>query len=440
MVRIDQPSKGQPPVLTVISLNGLIEGEIETSGNQESTIEVLTTPQRYSSHLGRDSQGDGLEYEPERIGSQINVAISLASGSWILVLFGDEGLQPGWLGQFSGWLLPDGACREVDVVVCRSTVERCLPLLAVRRQAFVYGALDAGFECERLVLWHWLHLVYDARRTNLLPTSGALEKGCDWLSMRLAPQPMAGAANALARFGEAIDPDVYLALLDSALAAPDRTIAELGEMHRQATRRASRQKKESPYLVGEYRPRSFWEENTRGYVKWEAYQPDEAEIVEVASRLQPSSVLELGCGVGRNARYFKAAGRYSGIDISGNLLARSGARREGNWLGNVCGTITRLPFADGSWELVFGDSTVQHVVPAEITACVAEILRVSARYVCLIEYTAEEAVGGSWFSQVHMFPHDYRALFAPYCKLLWHTETSLRVHPARKEVFLFEKR
>ncbi len=431
------------PLLTVIAVSNTSGGVDARLASKDALVEWINPQGRYLGEGSGKMACAALSSERRKrkvVAAQVNAAISLSAGEWVMVLFGDEALDAEWKESICACLGFDEACTKRDVIVFRSESGQCLPLLVVRRQAFVYGSLDGSFECERLLLWHWLHEIYESRRKEVLPTKGVLERNCTWLVPSPAPLPLTAPLTVLARFGQSIDPDVRLALLDSALAAPELAVKELEDMHQETLQLIAGRKVGNPYYSGDYDPRRFWQENTRGYVRWEAYQPDECEIEEVATRVQPQSVLELGCGVGRNARYFKSANRYSGIDISSNLLMRSLDRREANWLGNVCGTITQLPFANGSWDLVFADSTVQHVIPNEIDQCVAEILRVSARYICLIEYTAEESEGGSWFRQVHMFPHDYQALFAPHCNLLWHTETSLRVHPARKEVFLFEKR
>ena len=55
------------------------------------------------------------------------------------------------------------------------------------------------------------------------------------------------------------------------------------------------------------------------------------------------------------------------------------------------------------------------------------------------EFTGE-LEGGKWFTQSHMFRHDYAALLAPHAKLLDRFPTALQIQPAVKEVFLFEKR
>lgn len=428
----------RPPVLSIVLLGGGRPVDGDAAGCEG--VEWL----ELSDAGGRRSTGPGgemvLPVRTTHLGGRLNVAISQASGDWILALFGDELLREDWLPGVLEVLRPDGEFRTLDVLACHAAGVGALPMLMVRRQAFVYGAVDESFCCERLVLWHWLYRIYQGRRQQILKTAGIARVPCHWIDGPQALRAASGTMAALVSLGAFIEPDVRLALLEQTLSVPDDTIRSLRKLREETLLQLAGDQAGNPYRSGDYQPKRFWEDNTQGYVRWEAYQPDEPEIIEVVRRTGADSVLELGCGAGRNARYFAGAARYAGIDISMNLLMRAFDRQPENSLGSVCGTITHLPFASAGWELVFADSTVQHVIPTEIETCVAELVRVSNRFICLIEYTAEESPDGSWFKQVHMFPHDYRALFDRYCKLVWHTETSLRVHPARKEVFLFEKR
>jgi hypothetical protein len=315
-----------------------------------------------------------------------NIGISLAAGDWVVVLTGKERLSAGWLAQLSDAL--------VDGQVCAHRLQPRgggLPVLAVRRPAFAYGALDGSIDNAAAALEHWLADIFPHHRHRALDWEGSAEHAPAWF------QSGADAAASIA-------------------GSPAR-----------------------PAAASAYDPQRFWEEGGRGWVKWEAFQPDEAEIISVVERLRPRSVLELGCGGGRNGRYFAEAERYAGLDISFPLLERARDRLEANSVGLVCADAVRLPFADASHDLVFAVSTLQHVVPEKISTCVADIMRVTRRHICLIEFT-DELPNGSWFSQSHMFRHDYAGLFGNLSDLKERRRTALQVQPAVKELFLFEKR
>ncbi len=320
-------------------------------------------------------------------GQRANVGISLASGDWVVVLTGAERLARDWLDGLAAALSRGTACAH-------SMLPRGdgLPLVAVWRPAFAYGSVDGRIDNASQALAQWLTEIFPRHRHRILSREGIEERPADWLE--------AGAP--------------------TSNAPPD------GDLRPLSNGRA-------------YDPRDFWEAGGSGWVKWEAFQPDETEIRAVAEFTQPGRVLEIGCGGGRNARYFAGAECYAGVDISTSLLARARDRQEPNGIGLVCGDAARLPFADRSFDLVFAVSTIQHVVPAKIARCVDDIVRVARRYVCLIEFT-EDLPGGDWFAQPHMFRHDYARLLAPHADLLQRRPTTLQIQPAVKEMFLFEKR
>jgi hypothetical protein len=321
-------------------------------------------------------------------GQRANIGISLASGDWVVVLSGAERLAADWLRELSASLSLGNVCAHRVLPAGGGQ-----PLLAVWRPAFAYGSLDGRTDDVAAAMEQWLTDIFPSHRHRVLPREGSATHRADWLEAGAAPT--------------------------EAVSSPDRIPPQSG---------------------GAYDPRRFWEAGGCGWVKWEAYQPDEPEICAVVEHTQPRRVLELGCGGGRNGRYFAAAERYAGLDISFPLLERARDRQALNSIGLICGDATRLPLADTAFDLVFAVSTFQHIVAERIAACIAEILRVTRRYVCLIEFTDELARGGAWFEQAHMFRHDYAALLAPHAALLLRRPTTLQIQPAVKEMFLFEKR
>ncbi|MGB8276152.1 MAG: methyltransferase domain-containing protein [Alphaproteobacteria bacterium] len=352
---------------------------------------------------------------------RVNLGLSFAGGDWVVALFGDEALDADWLAHVHRAIA--GRDADAHLFVARGAP----PLVVLRRRALGAGAPDEQFSPQRLSLLHWAARI-------LAPAGGKLvAHEAPWLSGEwpASERPFETAAE----LWTVLDPGGRAVLLGQALASPSRLLAEIAGLKK---REEGRIGEPNVYRTGSYEPRAFWEHVTEGYVKWEVFQPDEPEIEEIVRRTRPASVLELGCGAGRNARYFEGAGTYAGIDLSLNLLDRAVERQGPNSAGLACGDVCALPFRDRSFDLVFADSTIQHVTPARVATCVSEAARVSSRHVCVIEFTNEERDGGDWFGQVHMFAHDYPALFAPFARLLWRAETSIRVQPAIKEVFLFE--
>ncbi len=325
---------------------------------------------------------------------RLNLAISLASGEWVVPLEANTELADGWLQLLESELTVN---KEFCVLILHDS--RGGRLFAIRRTAFAYGAVDERLEDAQAALFDWAERIFPLPRYRTIGFDGVKRIEINGLGRLPQAGVSGGKAGSLPHTAVATQ------------AAP----------------------------VATYDPGRFWDQGTADYVKWEVFQPDEPEIEEAVRTCRPRRTLELGCGAGRNIRYFAESEQYVGIDIASNLLRRAADRVAPNTVGLIRGDIVRLPFADASFDLVFADSTVQHVEPERIEACIADILRVSARYVCLIEFVDELPQHPGWFKNIHMFRHDYARLMEGRARLLQHRATGLQIQPAHKEYFLFEK-
>lgn len=102
-------------------------------------------------------------------------------------------------------------------------------------------------------------------------------------------------------------------------------------------------------------------------------------------KLHPvKSVLEVGCGSGANLRWARAE-RIYGIDVNADAVALA------NTLPDVVASnqsIFDKSFPDDFAELVFTVGVLIHIEPARIHEAMAEMVRLSSRYVLLMEYHA----------------------------------------------------
>lgn len=146
-----------------------------------------------------------------------------------------------------------------------------------------------------------------------------------------------------------------------------------------------------------YDARNFWECWGRVFQD-EEYQtrilPQHSWLLEQIEALHPTSVLEVGCGFGRNMKFLAEHGKkVVGLDISHSMLknARNGGGAAQALLVN--GRADQLPFADLSFELVFTMGLCMHVTPLGIRSTLREFARVAKRDILLIEEWYEDRVG-----------------------------------------------
>ena len=385
------PQSGIKPKLSLLIISDHLDCKTAPSGVALERV-VVTPEAGLSVSLTSGERRLRSDALPSR---RLNLAVSLASGEWVVPITGDVELGVDWLSLLENQL---SANNEVCVLILRDDAGGGV-LFAIRRRAFAYGALDERIGDAHEALFDWAEHIFPLPKYRTIGYDGI--KVLTMSGLRL--------------------------LTNRSVTVPACVANEMPKLVIS-----------TPSIAG-YEPGHFWEQGTADYVKWEVFQPDEPEIEEVLKLTQPRRVLELGCGAGRNIRYFSACERYVGIDISSNLLHRAGSRVEANVLGLVRGDVVRLPFASAMFDLVFSTSTVQHVVPERIEECIVDMLRVSSRYVCLIEFVDELPEQPGWFQNIHMFKHDYASLMQGRARLLRRGKTGLQIQPAVKEYFLFEK-
>lgn len=109
--------------------------------------------------------------------------------------------------------------------------------------------------------------------------------------------------------------------------------------------------------------------------------PDEVDRVLAGLSIAGRSVLDIGCGSGGIALHLIAAhgaGHVTGFDVEGPVIERARAQAEAKGLASrttfVQGAPGRLPFDDGSFDVVFSKDALLHVPDKD--ALFADIFRV----------------------------------------------------------------
>ncbi len=127
------------------------------------------------------------------------------------------------------------------------------------------------------------------------------------------------------------------------------------------------------------------------------YHIQEIMLVEYVRSLSPARVLEFGCGPGRHLRNLV---RLEGIEVFGydqspTMAAGCGEWAEQEWidshlrLGHPTG---RLPWDDGSFDLVYTAEVLVHVRPDDLPGILSELLRVSRGRVFHLETARDRTV------------------------------------------------
>ncbi len=123
---------------------------------------------------------------------------------------------------------------------------------------------------------------------------------------------------------------------------------------------------------------------------WSPEGLDEADV-HLLGEVTGRRVLEVGCGAAQCARWLTSQGAEAvGVDLSYRQLqhARRLDEATGTSVPTVCGTASRLPFADGSFDLACSAYGALPFV-ADVGAVMAEVSRVlrpGGRWVCSVTH------------------------------------------------------
>lgn len=114
--------------------------------------------------------------------------------------------------------------------------------------------------------------------------------------------------------------------------------------------------------------------------KYRASAPPHPPLVEWAAQLPAgASVLDIGCGLGRNTLYLGGLGfRMAGMDISPTSVEQTHAActAQGIAFEGHCSDFTTLPWPAATFDAAFAVATIHHHLRAGIVQALAEIRRV----------------------------------------------------------------
>ena len=182
--------------------------------------------------------------------------------------------------------------------------------------------------------------------------------------------------------------------------------------------------------TGEYEPLKFWAEYGKYYHKLFKYPKEDGTvedgydnmdldvpgIIIRLKEMQPQSILEVGCGFGRNLPYIYDAvmsvTRVVGIDHSPTMIENSKKhigdyeRDTGHKIEMVVGNAKELPFKDNEFDVIFTHACLTHIPPEDIPQVQSEISRVAKKWILHVERFA--------YLYEHPNLHRWSHLLPPY--------------------------
>lgn len=162
------------------------------------------------------------------------------------------------------------------------------------------------------------------------------------------------------------------------------------------------------WIRGGYNPRLFWDEWAKTFMddKWQVdIHPQHEWLLTEIIKSNPKSILEIGCGFGRNIRYLVENGvtaEISGIDISPKMIkkAKEYTKNYRPKLYNM--PAEKMTFKNKTFDVSFSHGVLMHVPTSNIESVLKELIRVTKKKIIMIE----QNYGGNEYT----FIHDYKKI------------------------------
>ncbi len=167
------------------------------------------------------------------------------------------------------------------------------------------------------------------------------------------------------------------------------------------------------YAKGGYSPKRFWNNWADTFMddSWQVEtHAQHVWILQKIKEQKPQSILEIGCGFGRNIKFLVNNGIdpkiIYGIDISERMLNRAKEYLHNRTIKLMMGNVLNLPYKDKEFDLVLIHGVLMHVKPKDIQKAISETIRVTKKVITNVEqnYNGNE----------YTFVHDYRNLYKKY--------------------------
>lgn len=162
-----------------------------------------------------------------------------------------------------------------------------------------------------------------------------------------------------------------------------------------------------------YQPKHFWDNWTEEFAKdpWQRkIHPQHKWMLKKIKAAKPESLLEIGCGFGRNIKFLidngVSAHKITGIDISKNMIKEAKKYIGNNKVNLLVGDAKNLKFLDQEFALTLVHGVFMHIKPRDIKTAIKDALRVTKNVLINVEqnYPARE-------EKEYTFVHNYKKLY-----------------------------
>lgn len=167
-------------------------------------------------------------------------------------------------------------------------------------------------------------------------------------------------------------------------------------------------------LKGGYKPKEFWD-------KWsDTFMEDEWQVrthtqhdwmLRKVKEIKPKTILEVGCGFGRNIRFLldnNVRSQITGVDISPKMLAEARKYVSNKNVDFGIADVLALPFQDRLFDLVLVHGLLMHIKPEDVKKAISEILRVAKKSLISVEQNYLSSDEGA---KKYTFVHNYKNLY-----------------------------
>lgn len=164
------------------------------------------------------------------------------------------------------------------------------------------------------------------------------------------------------------------------------------------------------YLQGGYKPQKFWDRwaNTFMLDPWQKkIHPQHIWILKKINATKSKSILEVGCGFGRNICFLIEndvnPAIITGVDISPKMIRQAKKYINNSHVHLQVAPAENLPFKDKTFDATIIHGVFMHIADKNIQKAISECLRVTRKALIIVEqnYPADND---------YTFVHDYKSL------------------------------